>query len=72
MSAEAPDTVGYPLEWARELLADAGCSIEVSRVGPSQERSRCRRTMVIRQRSDGGRVSLTVAAQWRTPMRQPD
>jgi hypothetical protein len=73
MSAELPDTRGYPLAKAPQMLVEAGSdAVEVSRVGPSEERSPGRRTMVIRQRSDGERVSLTVSAEWRTPMRQSD
>jgi len=73
MSAALPDTTGYPLIRARRMLAEAGSkAVEVSRVGPSEERSPGRRTMVIRQRSDGERVLLTVSAEWRTPMRRSD
>lgn len=71
MSVDLPDTTGYPLEKAREMLSAAGCeAIEVSRVGPSEEMSRGKRTMVIRQRARERGVELTVAAEWRTPIRQ--
>ncbi|MFO8079553.1 MAG: PASTA domain-containing protein [Armatimonadota bacterium] len=72
MNAEPPDTTGYPLEEAREMLAAAGYdAIEVSRVGRDDELSRKHRVMVIRQRpGKDGAVDLTVAAEWRTPIRQ--
>lgn len=72
MSGDLPDTTGYPLEEAREKLASAGIEdVEVSRVRPSAEISGDRRVMVIRQRRrEDGSVELTVAPEWRTPMRQ--
>jgi hypothetical protein len=72
MSAEPPDTICYPLEEAQEILREAGYeAIEVLQVGRGDELSRERRTMVIRQRASAdGAVELTVAAEWRTPMRQ--
>ena len=74
MSADLPSTAGYTLERARDLLAEAGCeAIEVTRVGPSEERSRGKRTMVIRQRArDDEGVELTVSPQWRTPIEDDD
>jgi hypothetical protein len=74
MSAEAPDTVARSVDRARELLTAAGCDVvNVIRVGPSEERSAGKRTMVIRQRScEGGGIELTVAPEWRTPIRQND
>ncbi|MFW5868684.1 MAG: hypothetical protein ACOCX2_12755 [Armatimonadota bacterium] len=70
MSADPPSTVGYTLQSACDLLAEAGCeNVEVTRVGPSEERSQGRRTMVIRQRNLGGEgVELTVAPEWQTPI----
>jgi len=72
MSTDLPDTTGYPLEKARELLQAAGVdAVDVVRVGTLDERAQDRRVMVIRQRSgDDGAVELTVASEWRTPMRQ--
>ena len=72
--AQAPDTTGYPLEEAREMLSGAGVeSVEVVRVGLAEEFSRHKRTMVIRQRAGGeSAVELTVAPEWRTPTRQED
>ncbi|MGI5818206.1 MAG: hypothetical protein ACOX9R_08920 [Armatimonadota bacterium] len=74
MSAALPDTTGYPLEKAREMLAVAGCEVvEVSQVGRSGHPDLERRTMVIRQRpGDDTGVLLTVAAEWRTPIRGDD
>jgi hypothetical protein len=71
MSPDLPDTTGYPLEAAREMLSAAGASeIEVARVGRDEEPSGDKRSMVIRQRSAGeDAVDLTVALEWRTPMR---
>jgi hypothetical protein len=71
MTADLPDTICYPLEEAREMLSSAGVEgVEVLRVGRSDEAAAEKRAMVIRQRTDeDGGVELTVAAEWRTPMR---
>ncbi len=72
MSGDLPDTTGYPLERARELLRAAGVeAVEVVRVGALDEPGLERRAMVVRQRSGAdGAVELTAAAEWRTPKRQ--
>ncbi|MFW5867327.1 MAG: PASTA domain-containing protein [Armatimonadota bacterium] len=72
MTADFPDVTGYPLEEAREMLSAAGVeAVEVARVGRPGHPVGERRTMVIRQRpgEDNG-VELTVASEWRTPIRQ--
>ena len=63
MSAEPPDTVGFPLDRARELLRAAGVKqVSVVQVGMQEEASPHRRAMAIRQRSgDDGAVELTAA-----------
>jgi len=72
MSGGLPDTIGYPLERARELLRAAGVeSVEVVRVGALDELGPERRAMVVRQRAGaGGVVELTAASEWRTPKSQ--
>lgn len=71
MSAGPPDMTGYPLEEAREALSAAGCDgVELRWVG-RKDASGERRAMVIRQRStESGGVELTVATEWRIPMRK--
>ncbi len=72
MSDEVPDTIGYPLDRARELLrAVRRETAELVRVGVVEDdQSEDKRLMVIRQRSlEDGRIELTVAAEWRTPQR---
>jgi len=70
MTADLPDTTGYPLEEARAILSEAGCeAIEVFRVGYNDDACE-KRAMVIRQRPAGDDgVELTVASEWRTPIR---
>ena len=74
MSAGTPDTVGYPLDRARELLQAAGAGpVSVVQVGTLEEASPQRRAMVLRQRpGEDGAVELTAALEWRTPTRQDD
>ena len=71
IAADPPDTTCYPLEEAREMLYAAGVdAVDVARVGRGDDAAAEKRAMVIRQRTeDGGVVELTVAAEWRTPMR---
>ncbi len=72
MSGDLPDTTGYPLTRARELLTQAGVEVvEVVRVGVPDAPGLGRRVMVVRQRpGGGGAVELTAAAEWRTPTGQ--
>ena len=72
MSSDLPDTTGYALARARELLRAAGVeSVEVVRVGALDELAPGKRAMVVRQRAGAdGVVELTAAAEWRTPTSQ--
>lgn len=70
MSSECPDTAGYVLGRARELLAEAGVSIvSEERIGPTEDVCEGERMFVVRQRrlADGG-VALTVVGEWRSPL----
>lgn len=70
MSAGCPDTTGYVLGRARELLAEAGVPVVMEqRIGPSEEACEGTRSFVVRQRRlPGGETGLTVAGEWRSPL----
>lgn len=70
MSAVCPDTTGYVLERARELLAGAGVTVVVEqRIGPSEDACEGTRSFVVRQRRlPDGEIALTVAGEWRSPL----
>ncbi len=66
MTGGLPDTTGYPLERALELLEEAGAGpVTVSWVGPPH--SEGDRAFVLRQRPGDEGPELTVSAVWRTP-----
>ncbi len=59
------ETVGYGLEEAMNMLADAGVSVsQVKRVGPAVTEAN-EQELVVRQKTDAkGAVELTVARRW--------
>jgi len=61
------ETVGYGLEEARSMLADAGVSVsQVKRVGPVVTDAG-EQELVVRQKTDAdGTVELTVSRRWVT------
>jgi hypothetical protein len=66
------ETVGYGLEEAMNMLADAGVSVsQVKRVGPAVTDAN-EQELVVRQKTDAkGVVELTVARRWVGNGRQP-
>lgn len=70
MSAGCPDTTGYVLGRAREVLAEAGVAVVMEqRIGPSEDACEGTREFVVRQRRlPGGEIALTVAGEWRSPL----
>ena len=63
----ANETVGYGLEEAISMLADAGVSVsQVKRVGPAVTDAD-EQELVVRQKTDAnGEVELTVSRRWVT------
>lgn len=59
------ETVGYGLEEAMNMLADAGVSvIQIKRVGPAITDAN-EQELVVRQKTDSnGEVELTVSRRW--------
>lgn len=69
MSANGVDVTGYPLERARQLLAEAGIEVgEARRIGPVAEGCEGQRVFVVRQRTnEDGTAALVVAGEWKAP-----